>query len=113
MLSSTVSTVKDETIPEGKWEFDGEVAAAFDDMLERSIPQYEVMRQACHAIARKYVKPKTAHLMCKSWCFLLRLNLTCSNSFTQSFNHVLNYSIQFLNVQRFTQFNMELLWMPD
>ena len=28
------------------WEFDEEVTRVFDDMLERSIPQYEVMRGA-------------------------------------------------------------------
>jgi tRNA (cmo5U34)-methyltransferase len=43
----------DAVMPEGRWTFDGAVADAFDDMLARSIPQYEVMRQtvtgmACH-----------------------------------------------------------------
>ena len=31
---------------EGGWKFDASVTAAFEDMLERSIPQYEVMRRA-------------------------------------------------------------------
>ncbi len=30
----------------GEWEFGDDVAESFDDMLERSIPQYEVMREA-------------------------------------------------------------------
>lgn len=38
--------MKDEITPNGRWEFDKDVAEAFDDMLERSIPQYSVMRQA-------------------------------------------------------------------
>lgn len=38
-------------MPEGKWEFDAEVTEAFDDMLARSIPQYEVMRRAVTDLA--------------------------------------------------------------
>lgn len=51
--------VKDEVIPGNKWEFDEDVTKAFDDMLERSIPQYEIMRQAVEDLAISYVKPKT------------------------------------------------------
>ena len=29
---------RDEVMPESSWEFDGEVARVFDDMLARSIP---------------------------------------------------------------------------
>jgi len=46
-------------MPEGKWAFDKGVTDVFDDMLSRSIPQYEVMRKACFDIASAYVKPKT------------------------------------------------------
>lgn len=46
--------------PDGAWEFDAEVTEVFDDMLIRSIPQYDVMRQACYALACQYQKPKTA-----------------------------------------------------
>jgi len=46
--------MKDETIPVGKWEFDADVTNVFDDMLKRSIPQYEVMRQTCFDVACKY-----------------------------------------------------------
>ncbi len=42
-----------------KWEFDEEVTRVFDDMLERSIPQYEVMRRAVFDVACLYVKPHT------------------------------------------------------
>ena len=34
----------DKTMPKDKWEFDAEVTKVFDNMLDRSIPQYRVMR---------------------------------------------------------------------
>lgn len=43
--------MKDKTLPKGPWEFNAEVAAVFEDMLERSIPDYEKMRTASCAIA--------------------------------------------------------------
>lgn len=49
----------DQTMPDGKWEFDKGVTDVFDDMLSRSIPQYEVMRKACFDLASAYVKPNT------------------------------------------------------
>lgn len=52
-------TATDQTMPEGKWQFDGSVTDVFDDMLARSIPQYEVMRRACFALACKYRQHKT------------------------------------------------------
>ena len=39
-----------------KWEFDESVTDIFDDMLARSIPQYEVMRKAVTDIACSYLK---------------------------------------------------------
>jgi len=51
--------MQDKTMPKGKWEFDHEVTAAFDDMLKRSIPQYDVMRQACFDIGKRFVTPKS------------------------------------------------------
>ena len=50
----------DIVMPEGAWEFDAEVAAVFDDMLARSIPQYEVMRRAVYDLACAYLQPHTA-----------------------------------------------------
>ncbi len=41
-----------------KWVFDPSVTTCFDDMLERSIPDYRGMREACFEIGSKYVKPK-------------------------------------------------------
>jgi tRNA (cmo5U34)-methyltransferase len=42
-----------------RWEFDQSVADVFDDMLRRSIPQYEVMRGAVNEVARRFAKPGT------------------------------------------------------
>lgn len=44
-------------VPEGKrWEFDAEVAEVFDNMLERSIPSYDAMRELVKRIGCHYVK---------------------------------------------------------
>ena len=43
--------MKDETLPEGKWEFDKSVTVVFEDMLERSIPDYKKMRISSCAVA--------------------------------------------------------------
>lgn len=51
--------MKDEITPGTKWEFDAAVTDAFDDMLRRSIPQYDVMRKAVFDLARRYVQPQT------------------------------------------------------
>jgi len=45
--------------PQERWEFDEEVAACFDDMLARSIPQYEAMRQLTAGIACLHMRPAT------------------------------------------------------
>ena len=50
----------DTIIPEAAWAFDADVTAVFDDMLARSIPQYEVMRQAVFDIACYYRQLNTA-----------------------------------------------------
>lgn len=51
--------MKDTTMPAGPWVFDQEVTAAFDDMLRRSIPQYDVMRRACFELACRFRRPGT------------------------------------------------------
>lgn len=43
-----------------KWEFNQEVTDIFDDMLSRSIPQYEEMRNLVYQLACKFVQPHTA-----------------------------------------------------
>ena len=47
--------MKDEVIAKGKWEFDDEVARCFDNMLQRSIPDYENMRKLVYSIGRHYI----------------------------------------------------------
>jgi tRNA (cmo5U34)-methyltransferase len=45
----------DEVMPADRWRFDGDVTEVFDDMLERCIPQYGVMRAAVDAIAARFI----------------------------------------------------------
>lgn len=42
-----------------RWAFDQEVADVFDQMLERSIPQYQTMRAAVTELGRRYVRDDT------------------------------------------------------
>jgi len=49
------TSIQDKTAPTGRWAFDAEVTTCFDDMLKRSIPQYDVMREACFQIGRRHV----------------------------------------------------------
>lgn len=51
---------RDEVVPEGKWEFDAEVTRSFEDMLERSIPQYDVMRKAVTDAAAHFAQRQTS-----------------------------------------------------
>ena len=50
----------DKTIPLGQWEFDENVTKVFDNMLERSIPGYNDMRNLTTSLAVKYAIPDTA-----------------------------------------------------
>ena len=45
----------DHTLPEGAWQFDEAVTSVFDDMLRRSIPQYDVMRATVTDLAAMVV----------------------------------------------------------
>lgn len=49
----------DQVKPGEKWQFNQDVADAFDNMLERSIPQYQCMRAACFELACKYIQRGT------------------------------------------------------
>lgn len=52
--------MKDEVNVKGKkWEFDEDVTQCFDDMLERSIPDYENMRNLCFTLGQRFVKQNT------------------------------------------------------
>ena len=50
------SVTRTDTVEQdGNWTFDEEVTESFDDMLERSIPQYHVMRQAVTDLSTKVI----------------------------------------------------------
>ena len=51
--------MRDNTNPTGAWEFNGEVAACFANMLERSIPDYRSMRALVYTAGERFVKPDT------------------------------------------------------
>lgn len=42
--------------PDGPWVFDDEVTRIFDDMLERSIPQYDTMRSLVFEVGKRFVR---------------------------------------------------------
>lgn len=46
-------------LPAGPWVFDDEVARVFDDMLRRSVPDYEAMRRVVVEIGRSLIQPGT------------------------------------------------------
>lgn len=49
--------MRDETNEiNGKWEFDENVTKVFDDMLSRSIPDYEMMRYLCYELGQSFVR---------------------------------------------------------
>jgi tRNA (cmo5U34)-methyltransferase len=45
----------DDIVAQDRWVFDGDVTDVFEDMLRRSIPQYEVMRKAVCDLACSFV----------------------------------------------------------
>jgi tRNA (cmo5U34)-methyltransferase len=49
----------DHVMPQGMWQFDQQVTDVFDDMLRRSIPQYNAMRQATFEVGSRFVVPGT------------------------------------------------------
>ena len=51
--------MRDDIIPPERWEFNEEVTQAFQDMLSRSIPDYQTMRAMCFAVGSRVVQPKT------------------------------------------------------
>lgn len=56
---SQPAPVVDHVVQDGRWRFDGQVADVFDDMLRRSIPQYDVMRDTCFTLGSRFVRYKT------------------------------------------------------
>jgi len=60
--------MKDEVIPKDKWEFNSEVTKVFENMLQRSIPQYDIMRDSIVSLIGNFLRPR---------CNIL--DLGCSN----------------------------------
>jgi tRNA (cmo5U34)-methyltransferase len=58
-ITDSIAEKTDHTLPDGKWAFDAAVTTVFDNMLARSIPQYEVMRAACFNLGSQFVQHKT------------------------------------------------------
>lgn len=58
-MSTPTTSPIDHTLPEGKWQFDNNVTDVFDNMLRRSIPEHDLMRQTVFDIARRYVQKGT------------------------------------------------------
>ncbi len=58
MLDRADSKERDDVVPGPRWAFDEKVTRSFDDMLERSIPQYDVMRAAVRDVALAFLAPE-------------------------------------------------------
>jgi tRNA (cmo5U34)-methyltransferase len=54
-----MDSVIDCVVPSGAWTFDAEVAACFPDMLRRSIPDLDRMRELVLRVGRRFVRPGT------------------------------------------------------
>ena len=50
---------KDEVMAGDKWEFNADVTEVFDDMLSRSIPDYEGMRRTTTELALQFAQKGT------------------------------------------------------
>ena len=51
--------MRDNVHPGEKWEFNGEIAACFANMLERSIPDYRSMRALTYKLGERFIQPET------------------------------------------------------
>ena len=51
----------DNIIPKDKWEFDADVADCFSDMLSRSIPQYDVMRNSSANLVTSIIEQNNSY----------------------------------------------------
>ncbi len=56
------SSLRHRVAKGSQWTFDDSVASCYDDMLERSIPDYHMMRKAMSELAIRYLQPGTTML---------------------------------------------------
>lgn len=54
----------DRTSPEGKWIFDADVTKVFENMLSRSIPQYQVMRRVVYTFGKNFINAESTIIDC-------------------------------------------------
>lgn len=66
--------ITDNVMAEGKWEFDEKVADCFEDMLSRSIPQYDLMRESSANLVYDVIK----NSKCRKETFNI-LDIGCSD----------------------------------
>ncbi len=59
MADLTPDSPRDAVVPGPRWQFDGQVADCFDDMLARSIPDYHSMRDLVTRLASRFIVPGT------------------------------------------------------
>lgn len=77
--------MRDETMPSGGWQFDESVASVFPDMLQRSIPNYEWMRESTSRIISAVVGTRPLDI----------LDLGCSDG--QEYQKLLNDGLNIAN----------------
>lgn len=56
---NTSLTAVDKYLSADKWAFDSEVCRVFSDMLSRSIPQYDLMRNSVFDVGKHFIQPDT------------------------------------------------------
>lgn len=81
---------RDKVVPNDKWQFDEDVADCFENMLERSIPQYDVMRDSVIQMADSFIKKSNYSLV---------LDLGCSDGLMiQRFLNIYGENIEIVGV---------------
>lgn len=83
---SIITSKVDMVLPVNKWEFDKNVTECFDDMLERSIPQYKILRDTVADISRHFIKPNSTIV-----------DVGCSHG--ESIANIINNSSKFFGVE--------------
>lgn len=63
-MTTSAADRYDRTLPTGRWVFDANVTDVFENMLSRSIPQYDVMREAVFVCGKNFVSPTSVVIDC-------------------------------------------------
>lgn len=86
------ATFYDDVYPDGKWEFDEEVTNCFENMLERSIPQYSVMRESCAKLVYDIIGDKKQFNILDMGCSD-GLNIKCMLKLFKTRGHFLGIDV--------------------